>query len=341
MALDLSANMNLYGPPRMILNALQADPEWPTRYIGFDEKSEIEHLVSEFFETEVPFIPTHGSSAALLNLPRLLDAKTVIHVDPAFWQYRASGDNVGIPTVSAHLTADSDDGGVKILDAIASAGDVCVVGSPNNPTGHIVDRVALEAAARGREEVRWIVDETYLLFRKDWRSKTCIPLAGRLKNVLVVSSLSKCLAIPGVRMGGVFCHDSTYKGLTERFFSFDLAPCVLTVAKVLSSRDVQAYLAATQAELESSRDAMLEFLQDSAAIREAYPPTANFALVRGKSAVGRQQSLGERLLTAANIKVRSGAEFTHLDGDWVRFCFGTRGVDQQIRAGFAELVPAL
>lgn len=337
MILDLSANMNLYGPPAVVTDALQGDADWIRRYLDFDGRDELADHLRTFYEADVPCIPTHGASAAILHLPRLVNAKAVAHVAPTFWEYDMSATLAGVPAVVAQATVDINEGGLGRLDDMLDRGCVCILGNPNNPTGQMPSLVRLQASVERHSEVTWIIDETYLLFRIDWRDHTCIPLVARYPNVIVVSSLSKLLCLPGVRLGTIFCHPDAYGMLIDSFFCFDVSYSALLVARLLNSGDVTSYLDMTQTALAVARENIHANLTASRALEEIYAPTANFALVRARRNAVYPGGLAKWLKDRAEIKVRSGSEFSTLDSTWARFCFGTPHSDLRLRAAFDEL----
>lgn len=73
--------------------------------------------------------------------------------------------------------------------------DVIVVGRPNNPDGACPTVAEVAALAATFPSARIVVDESFLAFTE---APSCIGLAP---NVVVVASLTKTFAIPGLRLG--------------------------------------------------------------------------------------------------------------------------------------------
>lgn len=329
--LDLSANMNLQGPPAAVVDALAGDPGWLSRYVGFDEKAEAARLTAQCFETGACFIPTHGASPALLHLPRLLNATSVLHLASAFWEYSASATIAGVAAREHRLPEDVADGGVGLLSGTAGDGDVCILGNPNNPTGHLVSEARLAEIAKSNPTTTWIIDETYLRFRGDWRSLTCIPLTRKFSNVIVVVSLSKWLAIPGIRFGGIFCNPLVHEQIATKFFSFDISYSALQVLRLLDGPRFEEYISLTESTLCAAQIALEEFLERASCVQRFYKPTANFALVQLKKFPASGDDPAKWLLDSEGIRVRSGAELSGLDRSWLRFCFGLPTIDSRVR----------
>ncbi len=81
--------------------------------------------------------------------------------------------------------------------------DAVVMGNPNNPTGELITRDDLEkiiaAAAKSGTDV--LVDESFLDFLSSDKDYTVMDLVGKYPNLLVLRSMTKFFAIPGLRLG--------------------------------------------------------------------------------------------------------------------------------------------
>ena len=81
--------------------------------------------------------------------------------------------------------------------------DAVVMGNPNNPTGELITRDDLEtiiaAAAKSGTDV--LVDESFLDFLPSDKDHTVMDLVGKYPNLLVLRSMTKFFAIPGLRLG--------------------------------------------------------------------------------------------------------------------------------------------
>ncbi|MPQ47065.1 aminotransferase class I/II-fold pyridoxal phosphate-dependent enzyme [Marinifilum sp. N1E240] len=71
--------------------------------------------------------------------------------------------------------------------------------NPNNPTGSILDPISLESLLDLNQNSTFIVDEAYIDFTDQITSS--IDLIKKHKNLIIVKSLTKNFAIPGLRLG--------------------------------------------------------------------------------------------------------------------------------------------
>ncbi|HEY0867119.1 MAG TPA: aminotransferase class I/II-fold pyridoxal phosphate-dependent enzyme, partial [Fimbriimonas sp.] len=89
-----------------------------------------------------------------------------------------------------------------------SGADALVVVNPNNPTGRVIDAQAIVAGLSSRQRL-W-VDETYLEYTS---APSVEQVAAAQRNVVVCKSLSKTLALSGLRIGYLVGHPETLRTL--------------------------------------------------------------------------------------------------------------------------------
>jgi threonine-phosphate decarboxylase len=81
--------------------------------------------------------------------------------------------------------------------------DLLWVGNPNNPTGAVLP--ALETLIRHYPEIIFIVDEAFIEFTQSIAS--LVGLVRELPNLVILRSLTKVFAIPGLRLGYVVAEE--------------------------------------------------------------------------------------------------------------------------------------
>lgn len=81
--------------------------------------------------------------------------------------------------------------------------DAVIMGNPNNPTGELITRDDLETiiATAAKSETDVLVDESFLDFLSSDKDYTVMDLVGTYPNLLVLRSMTKFFAIPGLRLG--------------------------------------------------------------------------------------------------------------------------------------------
>jgi histidinol-phosphate aminotransferase len=149
--------------------------------------------------------------------------------------------------------------------------------TPNNPTGNLLDRGAIEVlCARLSERALVVVDEAYVEFAQ------IDSLAGaldRYPNLVVLRTLSKAYALAGARCGALLAHPDIVALLARVITPYALP--TQTIEAVLSfTNTAHRVESATRIDVIRSERARLgEQLARLPAIRRVWPSDANFLLV--------------------------------------------------------------
>jgi histidinol-phosphate/aromatic aminotransferase/cobyric acid decarboxylase-like protein len=186
-ALDFSVNTNPLGPAPGVLRAIQ-DTDW-TRYPGDDEAPLRNGLAQQTGLTPENVGLGNGSAELLwlIALAVLESGDRVVVVGPTFGEYARAARTVG-----AHVTE------VHALDGVPPARMVFVC-NPNNPTGDFHQERDIEELLRAQPERLVVLDEAYAAFMAErWSSEA---LLARHRNLVILRSLTKDHALPGLRLG--------------------------------------------------------------------------------------------------------------------------------------------
>jgi threonine-phosphate decarboxylase len=89
----------------------------------------------------------------------------------------------------------------EIEQVLNSGANLCWICNPNNPDGHIFSFQEIEQWLNLFSNTIFVIDEAYAAFISEFES--AISLIPTYSNLIVVRSLTKCCAIPGLRLGYV------------------------------------------------------------------------------------------------------------------------------------------
>jgi histidinol-phosphate aminotransferase len=202
--------------------------------------------------------------------------------------------------------------------------------SPNNPTGTLEEREAIEAlvdavAATGRGLV--VVDEAY----GEFAPRSALDLVADDRPLVVVRTYSKVWSIAALRLG--FCVAPTWvvEELEKVVLPYHLSTPTQVAGRVALRFDTE--MRARVDELVRERGRLLDALEDQPGVTP-YPSGANFLLMRVH---GDGQAVWERLV-AHGVLVRNFARWPHLD-DCLRVTVGTHDENDAFLAALAEAVP--
>lgn len=191
-------------------------------------------------------------------------------------------------------------------EEVPEAAQLVVTANPNNPTGTLDDAAAIAAlAAPGRLTV---VDEAFM----DFVPGEAQSVAGRrdLPGLVVVRSVTKAWALPGVRAGYLLGPPDLVALLaaSRQPWSVNALACA-ALERCAADRETPAQVAAQVA---ACRTDLLDGLASLPRVR-AWPSAANFVLAEvldGETTVGALRRRG--------IAVRPGHTFPGLSADHVR-----------------------
>jgi histidinol-phosphate aminotransferase len=165
------------------------------------------------------------------------------------------------------LTFDVD----KLLEAARTA-DVVVVCSPNNPTGNLFEREALVTLLKNAKGLV-LLDEAY----HEFSGQTAYSLLPDHRNLVVLRTFSKAMAMAGLRFGYMMAHPEIAREVHKSKLPYNVNIFTLAAAELVIER--HAALNQGIATLIRERDRIFEELQKKPAVR-AFPSKANFILMK-------------------------------------------------------------
>ncbi|MCX7781948.1 MAG: threonine-phosphate decarboxylase CobD [Negativicutes bacterium] len=202
--LDFSANINPLGLSSRVREAIIQNLEYIVHYPDADAAA-FKRVVSEYYDVpEASITPGNGAVEMLFVLCNILRPRRVLVTAPAFSEYERAAR--AAKAEMRYLLLKKQDGfAIDIDEVIAnlSGVDMLFLGNPNNPTGTLLPQEALVKllAAAENKGIYTVVDESFMDFLIDDRPFTCRPLIGTYNNLVIIHSLTKFYAIPGLRLG--------------------------------------------------------------------------------------------------------------------------------------------
>jgi threonine-phosphate decarboxylase len=208
--------------------------------------------------------------------------------------------------------------------------------NPNNPTGQVWPRGLLAPWIEAHPRTTFVIDEAFLPFLAAEKYHTLVPALDRLPNLVVLRSLTKIFALPGLRLGYLIV-----PARVSEFFQAHARPApwsVNSLAQIaaLAALDDSAYLGRTHAWLEAERDRFFGQLAGFSTELEPVPAELNFTLLRLKGPGLTSGRLASGL-ARKGIAVRDASNFVGLDEHYIRVAVRTRRQNQQFVETLASL----
>lgn len=295
--LEFSANVNPTGTPAVVAAAVAAARY--DRYADLDPTAAEAHLAADAGVPADSVLLTAGATEAIrLVVSAFLAGGGAAIVGPTYSEYerlaRQTGSAIDITHADPPLFDPPIERAIAGLPSGARALFLC---DPNNPTGRALVRERLrELIASVPRDVTLIIDQSFAPFASPTISASECVSAG---SVVLVRSLTKTLAVPGLRLGYVISRPDIVAALRALQDPWSVAAHAVAAARVSSwslPQDVRETVVAWR-----------ERLADALAGQglHAVPSETNFLLVHaGAGTAALVAALADR-----RIALRSCASF--------------------------------
>ncbi len=334
--IDFSSNINLLGPPESLKGILNGSFGLIKNYPD-PEYSELRKSLAHFNRTEpLNIIPGNGATELIHLVPRALKPARALIVAPTFSEYAKALSQAG--TESEHFMLREEDNFRIDIDSLIREMDrgyrFMIICNPNNPTGNFIGLPEIERiAARARElDITVMVDESFIEFMDNWRESTSALLAEKYPNLIVLRSMTKFFAIPGLRLGYLISHD---RGMIKKIISMK-EPWTVNIFADLSAGlllNEANYIKESVLALNREREILCSELGRIKGIK-FFHPEANFILIKiltgMTSAALKEKLLGHRIL------IRDASNFRYLDSSFVRIAVRRRDDNMALVAAMGK-----
>lgn len=319
---DHAVNVRAEGPPAWLREVLEAAlAADATSYP--DEREACAALAALHGRAPEEIVPANGAAQALWLLPAALRPRLAACVHPGFTESEAALRAHGVDVV--RVLRDPEANFALDPAAVPAEADLVIVGNPASPSGTLDPAAALLALRRPGRTV--VVDEAFIdLVPGEPGSLVREPL----EDVIVVRSLTKSLAIPGLRAGYAVAHPALAARLRAVRPPWSVNAIALAALTAVAQRpEVLAEAAertrAEQADL-AARLAAIDGVR-------GWPSAANYTLIEVADAAAVAAALRER-----RIAVREAASFPGLDGRHLRVTARTPEQNARLVAALAEAI---
>lgn len=321
--LDFSANINPLGPPAVLQkrwgDLFQGIGTYPDPHTALLKKKIAKR---EGIEPEQILIGNGGAEIISL-IGRRLAGKKVMIVEPAFSEYEKAC-LVNNCDVSYYKLSDGWEIHLDDLIEKLQGMDAVFLCNPNNPTGiyYKTNIILPLLEVCKRRNCLLIIDEAFYDFVADYES--LVPYVIDFPQLILMRSLTKIFAIPGLRLGYLLAD----KAFVERLSDLQPHWSVNSVAIQAGEwcLEDESHIAETIDFIQSERNLLFEFYQEHHF--EVSCTAINFYLLRD-CGLTDQYPLFEFLLKQG-IVPRHTFNFPCLNGRWLRFAIRTSDENRKL-----------
>ena len=319
---DHAVNVLSGGPPDWLREALLSSLD---RDLGRypDEAAAIAAVADLHGRDPSEIVPTNGGAEALWLLPAALRPTLATCVHPGFTEAEAALRIHGVPVVRAHR--DPERGFALDPASVDASADLVVLGNPASPTGTLDPAAAVLALRRQGRTV--VVDEAFMDLVPGQPGTL---VRERLDDVVVVRSLTKALAVPGLRVGYAVAAPAIAERIRRVRPPWAANALALATLVAVARRPDALAAAATRAD-EERRD-LERRLAPLPGVR-TWPSATNFCLVEVADGPAVVAALREH-----RIAIRSAASFPGLGPGHLRLTARAPADNRRLVSALEEAV---
>lgn len=237
---------------------------------------------------------------------------SVVITPPTYGMYEVSAAIHNVEVLKVNLTTDFQLKAEEVLAIANSHTKIIWLCSPNNPTGNLLDRSAVEKVITNFEGIV-VVDEAYIDFA-DQSSMT--ESLEQYPNLVVLHTFSKAWGMAGLRLGAAFASKEIINILNLIKAPYNLSQATQQIA--LQAMANEDRVEAMVSQITELRNELSDQLSGLSQVEHIYPSDANFLLVKFRGA----QKIFENLI-AQKIIVRNRRKVV-LCEEGLRITVGTR-----------------
>lgn len=318
--IDFSANINPVGLNNNVksamINALDKVEKYPDIYY-----LNLKESISKFADVDIEnLVIGNGAAEVIFNIIRGLKPKKVLLPAPTFSEYEEATLSIDGDIEYYHLREDEDFNlNMGLIDCLNKSIDMIFICNPNNPTGVLTKNTFIENLAQKCIETKTtiVIDESFLDFLISDKEYTAKSLLEKYKNIIIVKSLTKFFAMPGIRIGYGICCNDTFINLINK------VTVPWTVNIVAADGIVQAlkendYMKYSINYVENEKKYLYNNLKKIENIK-VFKPSVNFIMFK----VLNNINLKEKMLRY-NILIRSCSNYEGLNSSFYRVAVRTR-----------------
>ena len=330
--LDFSANINPLGPPEGFRPLISARTGDLVHYPDPDCTDLVRAFAERYRVAENEILMGNGSTELLFLLPQLLGKGRALILCPAYVDYARAAElaDLAVELLPLRETAGFAPD-LRAIETLLRGDEILFIGRPNNPTGQMIPAAALRELAARHPETAFIIDEAFADFAPE--AETLIA-SGRPGNIIILKSLTKFYAMPGLRLGGVVAAPERIRRLRDRMPPWS-ANTLAQAVGAAALRDT-AYAEETLCFVRDRRESLFTAIQELPGLT-VYPGAANFLLIRSDRRNLDASEIARRLL-ADGIAVRDCSNFTGLDRRFFRIAVRTETENDRLLGALRKVL---
>lgn len=329
--LDFSASINPFGPSPELLEALKEELPFYLRHYPDPSATAFREALSRRWRIPVEhFVAGNGSNELLPLVLQAINPSRIHLPIPNFGEYFKTG----FPVETYPFFPEEGRNWLDQLLSTVGPDELILLSNPNNPTGELLSLGKKEALLKAVASRNcWVlVDEAFMDFVPEEKNSSLMGNILDSSRLVVLRSLTKFYAIPGLRLGYVAGPAALMEILAKKKDPWSVNS--LAQKAGIFCLNLPGFDEMSHRELEKNRKELFEGLSETVHFRP-YPSAANFLLVAMKKPFSAP--LLQKELDKEKILVRNCQSFEGLSEQWIRIAVRSGEENGLLLSRFKEL----
>lgn len=327
--IDFSANINPLGLPRMTKKAIYENFDKILHYPDPNSRSITRKIAKYWGISEENVLLANGSAQLIYLIASTYKPRTTLLPVPTFSEYERAAKSVKSRMRFLKLSEKED---FKLSLPATLEADIFFLCNPNNPTGNLIteDRGKIEKFP-GK---LLVIDEAFMDFLPDQKNYTLVWKAVKKRKIVVLRTLTKFFALPGLRIGYLIAHKDIVSRLKQNQAPWSTNSLAQIAAEEIM--DDKEYINKTYELIGKERDFLNLELSEIEGLKP-YPSVTNFLLIKIEKRSATSKSLKE-LLIQKGILVRDCSNFRNLNDKYIRVAVRSHKENLKLLNALKEVV---
>lgn len=315
--LDFSANINPLGlsarVKKIITNNINSIIHYPDSWC-----TELKDKLSKYLKVaSYNLLVGNGSTELIYLIAQSLQPKKVLIPIPTFSEYEGAVNLTDGKCIFLKIK-ETENFEIKIEKIIKCLPSINLIFlcNPNNPTGFILSREKLLTLVKNcqKYKVTLVIDEAFIDFVKATDNLTMIKIAKDCSNVLVLRSLTKFFAIPGLRVGFLVGNKKNIKKISKIQLPWSVN-CFGQLAAKEAINDT-SYIKKIRKYIFKEKEIFFKKLENINGLKP-YPSSTNFILCKLLNNKFNSKTVSASL-ARSGILIRDCSNFRGLNNKFIR-----------------------
>ncbi len=334
--LDFSSNMNPWGPPEVVGEIMRERWREIVRYPDPAVRG-LRKKLSEVYDIPAESILVGNGAAELIELViRVQKPAETVLARPSFSEYEEAVHKAGGTVLELPLSAENE----FVLPAslqewtlsAAEQGRTLFLGHPNNPTGRLIPDETLRALTASGAPL--IVDEAFMDFVPDEGRHSLLREAASSRHVIVIRSMTKFFAVPGIRLGFLVAHPDTVRDMAALQTQWSVNFLAQLIGEAVLGDD--AYANRTRNWLQEERPWLTGRLKQLGL--RVTPSDVNFLLVQLSPEHAMDVNQLQQAMARRGIMIRDASLFAGLGSSYFRVAIRLRHENERLVQQLEEVL---